>query len=245
LAPPYAKPMAVLFYLLIAALTVLDVALDSPPGSYSHTSGLGPSAAIYLLLAVGLGLSVAVTPGRGQFAKGVRHSRKLGLSYVPAWGDAAANWAPLAAFGAVLLAAVLAVALLVNLRPYVPVGVTAAAGVATLTLLYFGYAKQSLDLAYPRNSGSYLTLLLFVLWALPLLIGMLVAVYAADGGSTKPLFAMSPLAGVQLALSEQYRFGWSLTAKTAIMASLLPAVVFALLCTRVVRRTAAEITPAP
>ncbi|UCC68996.1 MAG: hypothetical protein JSV79_03485, partial [Armatimonadota bacterium] len=47
LAPPYAKPMAVLFYLLIAALTVLDVALDSPPGSYSHTSGLGPSAAIY------------------------------------------------------------------------------------------------------------------------------------------------------------------------------------------------------
>ncbi len=229
----YPKPTALLFYLTLALLTLMDVSLARPRGHYDL--GFSALPAIYVLFGFALLLCMAVTPGRAQFNKGVRQARKLGLSDVPAWSDWAVNWTPVLVLALMLLSAGLTTSLVRVPRVGALEKGVAASAIATLTLLYFGYAKQSLDLAFPRHS-TYFALLLFLLWGMPLLLGAAASATAFESQPVKSTFAVSPVAGIGIAYAESYRFQVPTVTLIALGAALVPAIAFAVICLYVVRR---------
>ncbi|HUW13134.1 MAG TPA: hypothetical protein VM537_25650, partial [Anaerolineae bacterium] len=197
----------------------------------------------YLLFGAGLLLVLISTPARARFAKGIRQARKLGLSWVPPWDDTAVNWASLPLFSLVLLVGVLAGAIIATPVHLLGPHILAGAAVAAFTLLYFGYAKQAFNLAYPKNGDSYFGLLLFLLWVLPLLAGFILTVSSDFGAPSEEILAISPLAGIGLALSTPIRHSLPAATGVALLASILPALGFAWLSSAVTRRAEAELQP--
>ena len=241
-APGFAKPTALLFFAIIAVVLIFDAAVRPRP---AHSSADIPWShfSVYLLFVAGLLLVLTSTPAWARFAKGIRRSRKLGLPWMSPWDDAAVNWSSLPLFALVLLAGVLWSALIVDPTRLPGLQLLAGAAVAAFTLLYFGYAKQAFNLAYPKNGDSYFGLLLFLLWVLPLLAGMLHTLFSDFGAPPKEILAISPLAGIGIALSDPIRRPLPIATGVALLASLLLALGFAWLSSAVVRRAEAELQP--
>jgi|GEM_PF-1711044 len=241
-APGFAKPTALLFYAVIAAMLAFD-ALIGPRPSYRSDNVPWSYFSVYLLFGAGLLLVLTTTPIRARFAKGIRQARKLGLPWVPPWSDTAVNWTPLPLFALVLLVGTLAGMFIASpIRLFGP-HIFAGAAIAAFTLLSFGYAKQVFSLAYPKHGDSYFGLILFLLWILPLLAGFLLTVFSDSGTSPKEVFAISPLAGIGLAISTPMKRSFPTATGVAVLASFIPALVFAWFSLIVVRRAEADLQP--
>jgi hypothetical protein len=234
-AYPLSKLGAVLAYALIALLAVADasVSLDS------HRQGPFPGASpefslpilCYTLFLLGMLLSAAVTPDASAFARGIRQARRLGLSRPSRWSDRAPNWVAIGGFWAILLLAGAAATRMVSTPDrWIEKGLWATA-TAACALAFFGFAKQSFDLWFRKKSSVFLILLLFLVWGVPVLFGLLLT-------NPNVVMSLSPLAGIAVTLSVYPGGDVSNAAVTALAASAFLAVCFAGLCWAAVRRAA-------
>ena len=207
LAYPYSKPMSVAFFAVIAAIALGD-AVRLPKVQMGHDPfdlNLGAPALCYGLAVAGGLLALAVTPGAGDFVKGLRHARKLGSSRVPLWSDLAPNWAPLLSYGVVFMLAAVAGVFLLSRAGSDTQRLLFGSATGACTVLCFGAAKQSFDLVFRRHARLYLVLLLFFLWGVPLLLGMLLSFASQngpEGAIPQAFFAVSPLSGIGLIFAD-------------------------------------------
>jgi hypothetical protein len=102
-------------------------------------------------------------------------------------------------------------------------------------MAFFALTSQSFHLLFRKNAKIFFVLLLFLLWGLPLLLGMLLAIPASYGGSGyQVMLSISPLAGIGMATAE------SIAARTtALAASGFLALCSVALCWWAVRRARA------
>lgn len=185
------KPVAVVFYLLLSRLAMLDL-----QQSHDLTEVL-PLLMLYLLVGIGLFLVFAVTPPARDFLRGLRRAHKLGRPGLGGWADAAPNWWPLLAF-CVLLAVSMGL-----VQAPADQHVAAASLAAALVLFYYGCALQSFLLRYKNQARPLFLVLLFCLWIVPLLLGgILGVVHNAEGPATL-VASLSPLAGLGLMMSDK------------------------------------------
>jgi len=240
-APGFAKPTALLFYVIVAAMLAFDAIVRPRPAYPSDIPWIHFSA--YLLFGAGLLLVLISTPARARFAKGIRQARKLNLPWVPPWDDAAVNWASLPLFALVLVVGVVAASFIAGPVRLLGTHILAGAAIAAFTLLYFGYAKQVFSLAYPKNGDTYFGLLLFLLWVLPLLAGFILTVSSDFGVPSEEILAISPLAGIGIVLSDPIRRSLPTATGVALLASIIPALGFAWLSSAITRRAEAEFQP--
>jgi len=246
-AYPFAKADAISFYFVMGLLLLVDApgGIDiSHQPSYSLGSvRAGVAALSYGLLLLGVFFATLVTPNAGAFARGIRHARKLGLTPISRWEDRAANPAALVIFAAVFAAAGVVATLGLPGTGSYGTRAIAAALVGACAVLFWGLAKQSFDLTFRRHSNSYFMLLLFACWGLPLILGLLIS--AVTNTDASGVLALSPLSGIAVLLSEERGMGLTNAGYTAVIASLVLVIAFALLTARAVRRTTSAASAAP
>ncbi|MGD0113183.1 MAG: hypothetical protein ABSD48_15095 [Armatimonadota bacterium] len=250
LAYPLSKADAVMFYLVVALLLVADARsgrLDIPAGLHDSSAELGIPTLMYGLLTFGALLAALVTPNAGALARGIRHARKLGFSRVSSWGDHAANLTAVAVLALVFVGAGAAASALSRYTPWSMPGTSVVALIGACAVLFWGLAKQSFDLAFRRNSTSYLMLLMFVCWVLPLILGLLIsAVSSGRDTMASHVLALSPLSSMGLLLTTWAEPTTTTNASIAIAASVGLVAVFAIIAWRVTcRAVAAEWTGRP
>jgi len=230
LAYAYSKPLSVAFFAVIAAIALGD-AVPLPRAVhewYGSDLNVGAPALCYALFAAGLLLALAVTPGAGDFVKGLRHARKLGMAHASLWSDLAPNWAPLLSFGGVfMLAAIAGVHLLTN-SDVDTQRLLYAAATGACAVIFFGAAKQSFDLVFRKHARLYLVLLLFFLWGVPLLLGMMLSILQPypESATARAMFSVTPLSGMGIVFGMEHDRLDQMTAWVALGASGLLAVCF-------------------
>lgn len=231
----YSKPVALLFFAVIAVLLLGDVAgIDAEP--LGGSPALPSMIVTYGLTFAGVLLSTAVTPPAGDFANGVLRAKKQGLRRAPVWSDLSANWAPTAGFCAILTLGSLAAALLTGLNWSGPV--IASTFVGACAVYYFASARQAFELMFRKNGSSYLTLMLFVIWLLPLLIGGLAAASRLDQSFYQTVLGLSPLAGIFLTAAGGEAGALTGAGGMAVSSSLLFVIAFTQLRLQAERRAA-------
>jgi hypothetical protein len=201
--PVYSKPQAVAFQGVLAVLALGDVVglhLEDVPG-------LAGLIVIYFLVLTALLLGWVVTPSAGEFAKGVRRARKLGLPASPLWSDWAANWCPLGLFcGFSVIAGLWAGA------PEAMAGIggltlnhlLAPLMVGVATIMCFGCAKQYFVLRFRKAGLTYFGLFLFLAWIMPVVVGLLLeasrdAFVSKASHLPQTITALSPAVGIAYA----------------------------------------------
>jgi len=240
---PLSKLGALLAFTLVALLSLADASV--PPevlerGLFGEADSVSALPILcYTLLLVGMLLSAAVTPGANAFARGIRQARRLGRARPSRWSDRAPNWV---AVGGLVAITLLAGAAGTRVIP-APVSLVRSGLWATATtaaaVAFFGLAYQSFGLWFRKHSAVYLTLLLFLVWGVPLLLGAILAASNSSPSAEPPLIlAVSPLAGIAAAFAHGPWRDALPAAKTAFIASALLAACFAGLCWAAVRRAA-------
>ncbi|MEN6301761.1 MAG: hypothetical protein ABFD96_03510, partial [Armatimonadia bacterium] len=221
--PIYSKLQAVAFQAAMAFLVLGDVLGLAP---FEGNPSFGSLIGIYLLSISGALLSLACTPGAGEYAKGIWRACKQGLAHPGAWEDRAANWQPVAALvGIMMVAGLLASAPEVMANGLEKAGaVLASLVVAAAAVVTVASGRQAFGLRYRKAGAGYLGLFFFVVWVLPIIVGALLE--ASKGGllnssseAMKYAWALSPLTGIGIAGNGEA--GTVL----AIVASVIPAAV--------------------
>ncbi len=198
--PFCSKTNAILFLLVLGALSIADMEAFKLPG---HAR---PVVAAYVLAAIGVGLAVAVTPDTQAFAVGLRRARKAGGSRPSPWADGSGNLLPLAACCAIVLATVFVAAAWAF-----PAGLTyphlvAGAIAAAATVFATGSAAQAFELRFGKRGKGLLALLFFGLWVVPALIAVLAGMAGAERLQAV-LLSMSPWIGIGVAFHSDAHSG--------------------------------------
>src|SRR5262249_50728 len=202
-AHPYSKPVAAAFLATIATL-----ALGSLWGRHSQPILLivmNVVAFAPLLLTVPVTPTAPPSPTAGECANGLRRAAKHGKRLLPPWSDAAVNVAAVLVFsGLAALSGCLAWSVEAN-RPAQAAGPWQAGSppwqpilVGVLVVVYYGFAVQYFELTFRKRAQPYLRLFLFLAWGLPLLLGFLSGLAAAEPEVTYFLLGLSPLAGLSM-----------------------------------------------
>jgi len=242
--PVYSKPQAVAFQGVLAVLALGDVVglrLEDAPG-------LAGLIAIYFLVLAAIVLGWGITPGAGEFAKGVRRARKLGLPASPVWSDWAANWCPLGLFcGFTAIAGLWAGA---------PEALAGTGGlslnhllaplmVGVATIMCFGCAKQYFTLRFRKAGLTYFGLFLFLAWIMPVVVGLLLeasrdAFVGQASHLPQTITALSPAVGIAYAGQP----GTMAETIAALVVATLLALVFVVLSVRAEQQAIAQATEA-
>lgn len=226
-AHPFSKPEA------IACLLTMSVLLLGGVWSLGEVPYL-VLVFLYTQVVLAMILTVTFTPTAAEYIKGIRRAEKLGQKRPRSWEDLAPN--RLALF---LLCGIVLVGSTMAWRwvevpnanrffadPEHSYSLPIAIGV--LTVAYFGLAMQFFYFQFPHRGLALacLGLFLFLVWIVPLLIG--VVVLAAGWGENASWFvlSMSPLVG--MATSS----GVETLRKVPQLGAVLPAVGFALVFQR-------------
>jgi hypothetical protein len=254
-AHSFSKRQALLCMATLAILTVGGLwkvgRLFPPAYPYEPTSAdvimLG---AIYSLAFTAVVLSATITPGCGEYVKGVRRALHEGRRRPSAWSDAGSNRvAVLILAGIVLVGTTVAVQVVgrpsllapgyfaVNTPKSLELAIQSDEAwlqsrqammsrpilIAVLTMAYFGLAYQYFSLR-TRTAGATLTaVFLFVTWLVPLLAASIMGMGASgDEGRALTVLALSPVTGVALSSG----LGEPPAADAIQLAALAPAVTF-------------------
>lgn len=229
--PLYSKPEAVAFYLFIAFLVLGDI--------WDNLNRIGLQnynvlAVIYSVVPAACLLTVTITPNALNFANGIRRAHKLGKRHQPLWSDLSTNWAPIIMFtGISILAGILGLMSIPKGRYFlsepgyfqkiIPIIIGAC------VILYFGNAKQYFDLRFKKNSNQYFLLFLFLLWVVPLLVGVPVGMSNNMEEFQKIVFSLSPVFGIGLSGDILESGKNSASGFVALISSLMFAIAFIIL----------------
>jgi hypothetical protein len=225
----YSKPAAVAFLAAIAVVLLGD-AWSASAGARTRAERGYPAPDIPLLLTLyglaiaALLLSLAVTPGAGRFATGLRRGG------IAPWSDLSPNWAPLTAFCVIILLAG-AAAGRAPAAGGLPAGrVVSASVAAALAVFWGGCAKQFFDLRFGRRGAAYAGLCTGFVWLFPLLISGLMETRARAGVDARQAVAgISPIFGIILAARAGEPGTGHLGSATALIAGAALAALFAVL----------------
>jgi hypothetical protein len=191
--PLYTKPMAVLFLIALAALT-LGSLWDTP--TLALTLG-----SVYFLTICAIMLTKSVTAPLGDVIKAMQRARKLSGLRVPIWSDLASNKFT-AFFFACIIGATVSIGLLAAPQPpalgFIQIRHVFSPWppllVGVLTVLTYGFTSQYFALAFGKRAGSYFTLFVFFAWFTPIIVGILAISLDVDGGGY--VLAISPIVGI-------------------------------------------------
>lgn len=223
----FSRPVTLLFYLVIALLTLGDAAIIvTGYGEYRSTESFGPIIVLYVMLVAGLFLIMGATPGMSAFVTGLRHAKKLGRS-LSSWTDTAPNGPLLLGLCAVLLlTAINAFLAATGAKIMIDHLAYLFATLSVLfTLIFFGGALQSLLFFFRKNGAIYFAFTLFLLWLVPLLVGMLSNLTGENNDTMLLFFSLTPITGISLSMDAEYGLTYRLF---TLCACGLPAVVAAL-----------------
>jgi hypothetical protein len=193
----YSKSTAILFLLVLAAFMLGD--------TYSWTfdretfQGFTSVFSAYFMTVAGILLTTAITPGWGDFANGIRRAVKAGAARPGAMADMAPNRLPVAAFSLIAFAVPYASSALRHVSETNMVAPMLSGLVAGLSVLLFGFAQQTFQLTYRRNSKAYFGLFLFLVWIVPPMVAIVTAVTDMGDKVTTTVLSASPLAGICIA----------------------------------------------
>jgi hypothetical protein len=231
----YSKPVALAFHAAIGFLLLGDVVGGIKVPGMDSSNVVASVIVTYGLCLAGIMLTTAITPGAGDFANGILRARKQGLPTPSPWSDLAANWAPVLGFCVVLAAAAFGAVLLTGQSWSGPV--IASVMVGACVVYYFACARQAFDLMFRKNAASYMALMLFILWLMPLLIGGIALASNMDRTRTlsQTIMGLSPLAGILLA-ADPTGGGLSGAGGMAISSSILFCIAFTQLRLQAERR---------
>jgi len=199
--PPFTRPVALLFFAVIGFLCLGDVVIRGDTWNRIYSADEGSmTVLLYSLTILALILSAMLTPQEGQFTRGIRQARKVGLPRVPRWSNAAANWPPVLAFAGMLLVfALVGTGICYLINPSLRLGATLAAiFIGVGTVLQFGFLHQYFLLKFRKQGNNYFALALFLGWLLPVIFGLIIAALQADEMIWEAVMCFSPLAGLGL-----------------------------------------------
>jgi hypothetical protein len=224
---PFSKLQAV------AAMGALGVLLCGGIWDMVDYEGLA-LVVMYVLVVIGLLLTVMVTPTQAEYYKGLWRASKQGRSRLSFWDDLALN----RLFLVVVCALILVTATISMDRLAGDAGLIAgwvrkafplAIANGVLVVAYFGLAHQFFLLWFGRRGTNVLALFLFLIWVVPLLAGTII-LFAnfASYGPSQIVYALSPILGIGLATGIGEGAGTNLMAveAAAITPSLLYTFVF-------------------
>ncbi len=197
---PFSKPQA------IAAMATLGVLLTGAVWDLTDYNAIG-LLVLYLLVIIGILLTLTVTPTQAEYYKGLWRAVKQGRSRLSFWDDLAPNRPFLVVVCTlVLVAATIAWRQLGGLAGGNTSPVQQASPLAiangVLVVAYFGLAHQFFQLRFGRRGTSFLALFLFLIWGVPLVVGT-ISLFAdfRNPGPSQIIYALSPVAGLALASS--------------------------------------------
>lgn len=199
--PPFTRPIALLFFAVIGFLCLGDVVIRSDYWNGTSADETSMTVLLYSLTVLALILSALITPQEGQLTRGIRQARKVGLPRVPRWSNAAANWPPVLVFAGMLLVfSLVGTVICYLINPNLRLGATLAAIVIAIgTVLQFGFMHQYFLLKFRKQGNNYFALALFLVWLLPVILGLLIAALQADEVIWMGVMSFSPLAGLGFA----------------------------------------------
>ena len=203
-AMTFAKGEALLCMATVVALTL---------GAFWTAKGMGliVPVLLYVFMIAGILLCATITPDLGDYVKGVRRARRTSHRRAPALSDHASNiWTVYGLSAWVAVGATIAweaIAMVqgnVNLGPLMgPPGRFAFSqtiAVGVFTVAYFGLGKQYFLLKFAKRGETYFRLFLFLVWVMPLLIGLATTVASANMGIVQMIMGVSPWAGIILSI---------------------------------------------
>ena len=192
---------------------------------------------LYVFVVAGIVLCGTMTPNLGEYLKGVRRARRLEHHRAPILSDSAANmWAVFGLSAWVLVGASIAWEAIEMVQPnggFLPAGIqngrlaysqTIAVGV--LTVAYYGLGLQYFSLKFGKKGETYFRLFLFLIWVMPVLLGIVVLTAVASPQAAQMLMGVSPWAGMILSINGGPAANAAAADAVRFMA-LLPSVVFA------------------
>lgn len=262
-AKPLPKFTALLCFLVVGLLTLGDTAvlIEAQYGG-DEALQFGPLVTLYALLIGTLFLAAQSTPRAAEFIRGIRHARKAGQTAVSHWADDAENG--LLALALAIMLFVLQILALGALYFYmrsigsfsIPIIAADNADMffrdtfwmycaATLaiacTVGYFGVAQQYFMLTIRKNALAYFAMLLFVLWALPILVGALTMMIGiTDDNVLCSIFSCSPITAPAMLINTfRHEYHWLFT-WLSVSASIYPLLIFVPLYLRAVKRARFE-----
>ena len=205
------------------------------------TSWVVPTV-VYTFVIAGIIMTTAITPNYGEYLKGVRRALRAGDRRPSIWADAAANtWATygiaaLVAIGATIATEHLTIAIYagydqtlgqITYNTIEPgrssYSITIAIGV--FTVAYYGIGKQYFGLRYGKKGELYFRLFLFVLWVLPIVVGIAAGAASLESSAVMTVMGLSPWAGMLLSI--RGLFTQSDPSETVRFVALLPSIAFA------------------
>ncbi len=213
----YSKPTATAF---LATLALMLVGICWGHENWEVSIVL---LVMYPLLVLAVGMIGTITPDRAGYLKGLRQAFKEGRRRPPIFSDSATNRLTLVAYGAILAAAgSVAWELIVGRIDQVGEQYTLSIVVAVFTMAYVGLALQFFLLRMKKEGSSTLIGLLVLLWAGPIVGGMIAAALNPQPGglATLPLaiLSLSPPAGMAITVG----FGPQEVQDIVRLAALLP-----------------------
>lgn len=189
----YPKIGAVIFHGAISLLVLGDI---WPYQDSRDSMGFSYVLGAYAVFLAALLLSAAVTPAAGEIATGVRRAQKQQRERPSPWDDLAPNWGPLLLISMVTFAAVFLGQVSAGTGHNTGLTLFGGAFTAACAVLYFGSARQYLNLKLGKNNGAYFGLLLFLTWVLPLFLAGLAGSSGGHSEFASLIASISPLVGI-------------------------------------------------
>jgi hypothetical protein len=216
---------------------------------------------LYALILGTIILTSAITPGRDEFAKGIRKAAKEGRKYPSAWSDRGLNRIGVFCLcGVVLVASTICSKAIERPVSWFPPQMNTITfsyslpiAIGVLAVAYNGLAVQFFSIRFGKRGPIFFALFLFTAWLVPLVCGAIArAAYIRNSNPQSPpdiwspaLASLSPIIGIVFSSGLANIPGL----REAQACALMPALVFALLFNNLVtsarRRIEKEIHPEP
>lgn len=194
----FSKPIAVLFFAVLTTLFIGDsMGFGRSPGSSSDNFAV--SFLLYSLTLIALILVGNITPGYGDVLKGLRQAAKAQKKRLAIWGEVSTNHAPVICIGLILFIGGCITSFACNTAATEFLWIIrgcVASGLAAGTVIYFGLLKQAFDVIFRKTSTTYLMLVIFGLWLLPLLLSLAVAIAISDESISEFLVYLTPISSI-------------------------------------------------
>ncbi len=215
---PISRSIALLIFGIFSCLLLGDI-INPIFNSFFNFTDMA-NFCLYAILVVAIVLLAICTPGRSEIIKGIRHVKKLGYRAIPAWSDRAPNslfqivvtaLSALFCFVGITIIYYLRFtsgfnesidgASMLNDAEFIKM--MAASLVTVGTTFFFGASMQYFLLRFRKQGTSYLALMLFFLWLLPLAIALvLTTVFSHSSADVKTFLSLTPLSSIALIITD-------------------------------------------
>lgn len=169
-------------------------------------------ALLYVFMIAGLILASTITPEAGEYEKGVRRALRAGKRRAPPLSDSAANaWGVFGIAAWVAVGATIAWEAIELVGPanagmgFAPMKLGRSAysqtiAIGVFTVAYYGLGKQYFLLKFRRRGETYFRLFLFLIWLMPIIVGVGAGLTALGQQGIQMLMGLSPWAGLILSV---------------------------------------------